>query len=362
MPIRRRSPRRDRVDEGSRSARALFISGALLSSGCAAKTQLVPAPTAAPVQTTIALATVIHPSQTLPGMIAPYRSIGISSELAEPVTAVNVREGDHVRRGMLLAQLKTDDLEASLLSAQSVGAEDDARTAATLCSAQQTFAQGNNDVRTAQAALARAQITLAAAQHDFTRAQTLAAEGYLPQQTLDQPRTAIDNDLQAVRTARAALTGAVSNARANGSMNAGLQGANMAAARATHRAALVSVEQIARQIARATIVSPVDGVVANVNIDPGEYPSGRQLFTIEENAHVYAILNASSSQAFKIREGAAVTGRPSEESSSFPARSPPCSIKSSPARRTSPLRSTFQTNNGSSMPGCRSRPKSPFHR
>ena len=60
-------------------------------------------------------------------------------------------------------------------------------------------------------------------------------------------------------------------------------------------------------IARATIVSPVDGIIINRNLNPGEYPNGRTLFTIQELSHVYAELNASSTDIFRIRNGAIVS-------------------------------------------------------
>jgi hypothetical protein len=44
--------------------------------------------------------------------------------------------------------------------------------------------------------------------------------------------------------------------------------------------------------------------VEAVNANPGEYHSGRQLFTIEDNSRVYAVLPASTAQAVRIEPGA----------------------------------------------------------
>ena len=63
--------------------------------------------------------------------------------------------------------------------------------------------------------------------------------------------------------------------------------------------------QLRREIARAIIVSPLDGIVDAVNANPGEYPSGRQLFTIEQTSNVYALLPTSTAQVVQIRPGAA---------------------------------------------------------
>jgi RND family efflux transporter MFP subunit len=92
-----------------------------------------------------------------------------------------------------------------------------------------------------------------------------------------------------------------------------LQAATVASAVADARAARAAVEQAQGQIAqyqsqisKATIVSPVDGVVTNRNLNAGEYPGSRTIFTIQEIDKVYADLNASSEDTFAIPVGAAV--------------------------------------------------------
>jgi Cu(I)/Ag(I) efflux system membrane fusion protein len=41
----------------------------------------------------------------------------------------------------------------------------------------------------------------------------------------------------------------------------------------------------------------------NRNLNPGEYPGGRTIFTIQQIDHVYAMLNASSADVFKVPQG-----------------------------------------------------------
>jgi RND family efflux transporter MFP subunit len=79
------------------------------------------------------------------------------------------------------------------------------------------------------------------------------------------------------------------------------------AARATVEQARAAVQQTQTQIAKATVVSPIDGVIVNRNLNPGEYPGARTIFTIQQLDHVYAELNASSSDTFSIPVGAPVT-------------------------------------------------------
>src|SRR6185312_8045330 len=112
----------------------------------------------------------------------------------------------------------------------------------------------------------------------------------------------------------ATLQSALTNQSVNGTQTNGLQAANVAsavaeaaAARATIAQSRAAARNLQVSIAKARIVSPVSGVVVNRNLNPGEYPNGRTLFTIQKLDQVYAVLNASSADTFQIPVGAPVT-------------------------------------------------------
>ena len=65
----------------------------------------------------------------------------------------------------------------------------------------------------------------------------------------------------------------------------------------------------AASIDKAIIKSPVDGVVVNRNLNPGQYPGSQTIFTVQQLDPVYAELNASSEDVFRIRRGATVSTR-----------------------------------------------------
>ncbi len=250
----------------------------------------------------------LQPTLQIAGVIAPYRQVGIAANLSEPIADVYVQEGQRVRAGQVLAKLVTDDLEASLASAERVVAEDVARYSQTAYQTHAVNAQDAAAIRSAQETLRQAQVNLAGAQTDLRRYLSLQAQGYLPEQTVDQQRTTVSSDAAAVSSARAALNQAIANANANGSGDtAGEQQQELAAAREAANAAEASAEQLRREIARATIVAPVDGVIDAVNANPGEYPSGRQLFTEEQIGQVYAILPSSTTQVVDLQMGATAT-------------------------------------------------------
>ena len=70
-----------------------------------------------------------------------------------------------------------------------------------------------------------------------------------------------------------------------------MQASTIAQSRATEQVALAQAQQERVQIAKATILSPIDGVVVNRNLNPGEYPGTRQIFaslSAGENASIVA--------------------------------------------------------------------------
>jgi HlyD family secretion protein len=283
----------------------------LLCAGCATRAAGKPTVSATPlpaVDTVVAHQGVVRPTLQIGGVISPYRQVGIAANLAEPIGEVNAQEGQFVRAGQTLARLVTDDLEAQLASAERVAAEDVQRYKQSAYQASAVNTQDRSAILAAQAQVRQAEVNLAAAENDLRRYFYLASQGYVPAQTVQQQETTVAVDRQAVTAARAALAQAIANARADGSgAKEGAEQAALAAAREAANAAGASVEQLRRQIARATVIAPVGGVVDAVNANPGEYPSGRQLFTIQEIDRVYALLPASTAQAVEIRRGANAT-------------------------------------------------------
>jgi multidrug efflux pump subunit AcrA (membrane-fusion protein) len=274
-----------------------------------------------PIPTATAKFTTVRATSTISGFVAPLLNVAITSALSEPTDVVNVNEGDRVHRGQVLAVLNTADLQAQLAQAQAnvvadqrTAESDDAKVAQTRYTATLNIGQGGNATLSARAALVQAQQNLTNDQQNLVRDQQLIAAGYIAQQVLDQQRTQVLNDQAAVRNAQALLQSAILNQNVNGTTNRGLQAAEVqsavADARAAHAAvaqAQATVQQYQAQIARATVLSPIEGVVINRNLNPGEYPGSRTIFTLQRLDQVYAMLNASSTDTFEIPVGAPVS-------------------------------------------------------
>jgi len=264
---------------------AIAVSGCAKSSaGIQAPVPIVPASEAS-VRT-------VHPDVALSGVVAPLQNVAITSDLSEPAASVPVNEGDVVRAGQLLAQLSTADLQAQYEAAERAAVEADAKVVQTRYQAQYAISSGSDQVRNAKAQLDLQLSTL-------RRDQQLEAQGYISTQTVEQQQTA-------VAQAQAALNTAIENEQQNGNKSQGLQEANIAAAQAAAASAHAQADAIRAQIAKATIVAPLDAVVVNRNINPGEYPGTRQIFTLQEVSSVYAALSAFGSQINGIAKGSTV--------------------------------------------------------
>jgi len=245
----------------------------------------------------------VTPKSSMGGLIVAYQNVAIQSSLTEPTDAVNVNEGDHVTRGEVLAKLDTADLDAELKSDLGTAASDKAKADQAYDQAGLTIVQNSNTINSERAALRQAQYTLKRDSLDLSRYAQLVKNGYISQQQYDQQQTLVQNDRQAIDAAEVGLQNQVSQVKANGTTSTGLQGAAVASALADEQTALGLADQVRASIAKATIVSPVDGIVVNRNLNPGEYPGTRQIFTLQETDKVYAVLNGSGAQIVGVQVG-----------------------------------------------------------
>jgi len=167
--------------------------------------------------------------------------------------------------------LDTADLQATLAADLAQANSDAASATHTAYAGNLSITQSEQSVRGATAGVRQAQETLARDTVDLARYRQLLGHGYISAQQVAQQTALVSNDQQAVRSTQANLSSNVSAQQANGpNLQApGLQSSSVAQARATEQVALAQAQQVRTQIAKATIVSPIDGVVVNRNLNPG---------------------------------------------------------------------------------------------
>lgn len=212
-----------------------------------------------PVQLVPVARTGIVQSVVATGRLNAPARMDIGAEVTATVLEVRVREGDRVRAGDLLLRLSDAEARASLQQASAALLE--ARGRATQ--------QSSVAAPVATQAVVQAEATFTAAERDYQRARDLVAQGFFPQQKVDDARRAQD-------TARSALQSARVQAQAN--QPSGIE-RTLAVTRVEQAQAAVAMAQA--RLARLAIVSPVDALVLTRSVEPGSMAQpGRVLLTL----------------------------------------------------------------------------------
>ena len=230
----------------------------------------------------------------------------LSAATNTPAIGVYAKEGDVVHRGQVLAELDTSELRASYAAAERSAADADARSTQTSYQARLAIVQGVEAWRTAQDGVVQAASKLRNDRRTYERNRTLVASGYVPQSQVDDARALVVADLAALRSATASLRQARETVGVNGDLTRGLQASTVSSSRAAAASAHAQATQIAAQIAKTTIRAPFDAIVVGRDLDVGEYPGNRSLFTLQADDEVYAMLTATAAQIAGIRPGTSV--------------------------------------------------------
>ena len=186
------------------------------------------------------LATVVSAS----GEIKPKTYVNIGANAYGKITHLYVKEGDHVKKGQLLAQLE------NVQSSADVNANE-----ASLQAAQTDALAADAALKTSEADMLRAQADYERNKQDWERAQSLFKDGLISKSDFDSRKNAW-------ATADAGLTQAqarVAQAKA--------QGDSAAKHTAQARANLTRVTDV---LQKTTYNAPYDGVVTNLPVREGE--------------------------------------------------------------------------------------------
>ncbi|MDU0343061.1 HlyD family secretion protein [Bosea rubneri] len=222
----------------------------------------------------------------------------ISAKLAANVATVSVTRNQEVKAGDPLVGLDDGDQRIALESAQAKSAT----AAATLAriDAQTDAARASLLQAQAQATSAEAAVTRSLA--DFERANSLAAKSYGSQATLDAATAARDQAAAALASAQAGVAQAKANIEV-------LQAQRIEAARQADELK-VAEEKAARDLSFTKIAAPIDGLVANTNVQLGDLVSaGKRLMSIVPLDQVYVDANFKETQVgpLKIGDKATIT-------------------------------------------------------
>lgn len=207
---------------------------------------------------------------TAAGLIEPDQRIEVKSEASGEVIRVAVAEGDFVRAGDILVELKKDDEQRSVDRAQA--ALD--RVEALLAQARVQVAQAELNIEIARARVKELEAQLTMAEFDLTRKRELGtgAMRAATRQELVNAQAQYDITLAQLDVARANVRGA-ENSLEEAKATVRNQEANQ-------REAVKALEDARERLAETTITSKHDAIVTEVRIRVGMLvQSGVNTFT-----------------------------------------------------------------------------------
>jgi HlyD family secretion protein len=221
---------------------------------------------------------------TASGEIKPTTYTNMQAQGFGRITAILVKEGDHIKKGDKL--LLQENIQAN--------ADVEAQAAA-LNSAESGIAAADASYKSAQADLLQQKANLEKAKLDYDRGEGLYKDGLIPKQDYDQRKTAYDAAVAAVDSANARvlqLKAQMNQSRASLEQN---------------KAVLTRTRDV---LNKTIYTSPIDGIVSYLPVRLGEYvvpgiqnSNGSFLMTLSDMSVVTAEVKVDETDIVNVRMG-----------------------------------------------------------
>jgi HlyD family secretion protein len=267
---------------------SLMVAAALLA-GCG-KAKEKAAETEAPTPVMVETATLgaIDHVVTADAVLFPISQTNVTPKISAPVKRFLVNRGDHVRAGQLIAELESADLAAAVKEAEFQYEQ------AQAASATVTGATVVEDQTKAQADVQSAQSAFDAAKKLYDTRVGLQKEGALAQKQVDETKLQMVQAQTQLETAQAHLK----------SLNGVGRQEAIKGAQAQANAAKAHADTLTVQLSYARVPSPINGVVADRPVNPGEMATaGMPLISIVDISQIRAVANVPVKEAESIRAG-----------------------------------------------------------
>ncbi len=202
------------------------------------------------------------------------KTVDLSSKVVGRVLKINIQKGDTVKKGDVLLELDTPEINAKAEQADAMLA---------LAMAQQ--AKVNNGTREEQIGMAKANFDVA--KKTYERMNRLHNEGVIPTQKLDE----VTAKYQAAKEQYTML------------VNGAQQEDKLSATANVRRARGVNSE-VSSYLKENKIVAPIDGVVTEINVEAGELVgAGSPIITVVDNSDCWITFNLREDLLSKIKNG-----------------------------------------------------------
>jgi RND family efflux transporter MFP subunit len=244
------------------------------------------------VQTAVAERGQIQQLITAEAILFPKDQAAITPKVTAPVKAFYVNRGTRVHRGQLLATLENRDLAAAEVENQ--GAYEQAQAAygiETASSLPEEWQKAEYDLKAAKEAYD-------AEQKIYDSRQVLYRQGALPRKELDQSAVALIQAKATYEIAQKHLAALVSSGRKD----------QLKSAKGQLTAAQGKYEGAVAQLSYSEVHSPIDGVVTERPLYPGETATaGMPLLVVMDTSVVIAKAHIPQNDAAALKPGDAAT-------------------------------------------------------
>ncbi|HXI31276.1 MAG TPA: efflux RND transporter periplasmic adaptor subunit, partial [Vicinamibacterales bacterium] len=221
-------------------------------------------------------------------LIYPRQQAAIVPKISAPIRKAYVQRGARVRAGQLLLELENRDLAGA--TAESRASYDQAQAnfeTAARATVPQELQKAELDTRAAKDALDAQQAV-------YDNRQRLLQEGAIAEKDVNDARASLSQARMQYETARKRLEDLQGFARDQ----------ELKAAAAQRDAARGHFESAQAQLGYSRITSPIDGVVTDLPLYPGEMPpSGQPIVTVMDLSQVIARAHVSPAEAAELKVG-----------------------------------------------------------
>jgi HlyD family secretion protein len=218
------------------------------------------------------------------GQVKPKTYVNVGATSFGRITHLYVKEGDHVKRGQVIATVENVQPEANVQSQK-----------ATIAAAKTDISSYIAAEKTAEANVSHAKADLEQKQLDWERAQSLYKAGIMAKQDFDAKKAAYDTDVASVLQAEAQLNQAkAQTASAHGHLD--------------QQVAQLRFNEDA--LSKTVSIAPFDGIVTNLPVREGETvvvgiqnAEGSTLMTIADMSVVTAEVKVDETDIVNIKIG-----------------------------------------------------------
>ena len=221
-------------------------------------------------------------------VLAPLAQAAIAPRISAPIRAEYVQRGEHVRKGQLLISLEDRDLQGSALDSKG------AVTSAQAAYVTTTHATIPEEIQKARLDVDQARVNLEVANRTAEERKRLLREGAIAGRDTDMA-------IAAAVQAKAAYDTSVKHLE---SVDSTTRKTDEEAAKGQLTSAQGRLMNAEAQITYANLRSPIDGVVTDRPLFPGETASaGSSIVTVMDTSSLLAKLHIAQSSAQKLKIG-----------------------------------------------------------